>query len=238
MNMKYPIVLFDADGTLFDFLLAEKTALMYCLNRFGVEATETMVKIYSDINDSYWKQLEKGEITKGELKYRRFKDFFAKIGSDVDPYAVADMYAEKLGDYHFLIDGAEGICESIKNIGCRIYVVTNGIKAVQDRRFCESGMIRYFDGVFVSEEVGAEKPDVAFFEAVSAAIPHFEAKKAIIIGDSLTSDIQGGKNFGIDTCLFAQTPPKYQSNSPKPDYCVSRLSDILQIVSGEYIHES
>lgn len=233
MKKKYSIILFDADGTLFDFLKAERSALTRCLEHFGIEATDQNISIYSQINDRYWKLLEKGLTTKNELKYKRFRDFLATVGSSADSDAIADMYAGTLGDYHYLIDGAEDICLQLRSVGCRLYIVTNGIKAVQEKRFNESGMAKYFDGFFISEEIGVAKPDATYFEAVSSAISEFDRSDAIIIGDSLTSDILGGKNFGIDTCLYDPQNREIPAEMPIPDYRVAALSDIIHIVLGD-----
>lgn len=207
--MKYKTLLFDADGTLFDFAKCEKVALCETLESFEIDATDEIVANYTVINDSLWKMLERGEIEKRVLFYRRFELLCEKYGFERDALEMSKKYAATLAEQVFLLDGAEQLCEKLSGVA-DMYIVTNGIDFVQKRRYAKSGFDKYFKGVFISGEIGHEKPAVEFFEHVEKAIPDFEKQSVLMIGDSLTADIKGGINFGIDTCWYN---PK---NKPAP----------------------
>lgn len=208
--MKYKTLLFDADGTLFDFAKCEEVALCETLEAFEIDPTEDVVANYSAINESLWKMLERGEIEKRVLFYRRFELLCEKYGFERDALEMSKRYASTLAEQTFLLDGAEELCKRLCGIA-DMYIVTNGIDFVQNRRYAKSGFDRYFKGVFISGEIGYEKPAVEFFEHVANAVPDFDKQSALMIGDSLTADIKGGINFGIDTCWYN---PK---NKPTPE---------------------
>ena len=225
---KYTTVLFDADATLFDFKKSEYYAVVDCLKFVGLPATNEVVKKYSEINDGYWKMLERKEVTKAELFVARWKTLIEYYGFDFDAQTIADLYPTKLAEKGYLMDGAEEICKTLYG-KVNLFIVTNGFARVQHGRFDESPIRKYFDGMFISEEVGAEKPSLEYFEKVFANIPNFDKAKTIIIGDSLTSDIKGGITAGIDTCWF--NPQR----KPVPEgmditYTVNKLSEIEDII--------
>lgn len=225
---KYTTVLFDADATLFDFKRSEHDAVIDCLEFAGLPTTEDVVEKYSEINDGYWKKLERGEVTKAELFVARWKDTVDFYGFDFDAQIIADKYPERLADRGYLIDGAEEICRKLYG-KFRLFIVTNGFAKVQHGRFDKSPIRKYFDDMFISEEVGAEKPSLEYFEKVFARIPDFDREKTIIIGDSLTSDIKGGIAAEIDTCWY-NPKGKAAPENMKITYTVTGLSEIENIL--------
>lgn len=225
---KYTTVLFDADATLFDFKRSEHDAVIDCLAFAGLPTTEEVVEKYSDINDGYWKKLERGEVTKKELFVARWKDLIDHYGFDFDARLIADKYPEKLAERGYLMDGAEQLCQALYG-KVKLYIVTNGFSTVQHGRFDKSPIRKYFEAMFISEEIGAEKPSAEYFDRVFSMIPDLDKEKTIIIGDSLTSDISGGIVAGIDTCWFN---PK-QKKAPEGmaiTYTVNRLSEIEELI--------
>ncbi len=196
---KYETLLFDADNTLFDFHRAEREAIKETLCRFSLPCDDGVIAEYSAINDSLWKLLEIGGIEKNELRLRRFKMLCDRYGFSADAEAMASAYTERLARQAFLTDGAEDICSYLFG-RYRMYIVTNGTKFVQESRMERSGLGKYFEKVFISDDLGAEKPSVRFFELVAERLGAFDKSKTLIIGDSLSSDIAGGNAFGIDTC--------------------------------------
>jgi 2-haloacid dehalogenase len=226
--MAYRIVLFDADNTLLDFTRAEHDALCACLAARGLPHDEDTVAAYSAINDGHWKRLELGLTTRDRLKTERFVDFFASIDYHGDPVLMARDYESTLGKQTCLLDGALELIQSLY-CKCELYIVTNGITAVQQSRFGGCALAPYFDQCFISEQMGCAKPEKRFFDLVAASIPNFDSKEAIVIGDSLSSDILGGINAGLDTCWYN---PK-EKTAPADmhiTYTVTRLSDIQHIV--------
>ena len=228
--MPYRFALFDADNTLLDFTRAEHDALCACLAARGLPHDDITVSTYSAINDGHWKRLEKGLTTRDKLKIERFGDFFATIGYTGDPAVMARDYESTLGKQTVLLDGALDLIRALHG-KCELYIVTNGITAVQKSRFGGSALSPYFDQCFISEEMGCAKPEKRFFDLVAAAIPQFNPAEAIVIGDSLSSDILGGINAGLDTCWYN---PQKKSAPPelKITHIVHSFPEIETILVG------
>ena len=225
---KYKILLFDADSTLLDFKKCEHEAVIDCLNDAKLSVSDEVIQKYSEINDGYWKMLERGEITKKELMVARWASLFEYYGFEADAREIAELYPVRLADKSYLIEGSEKLCAELYG-KYKMYIVTNGFKSVQQKRFCMSPLAKYFDDVFISEDIGFDKPSIQYFAAIANRIPDYESEKAIIIGDSLTSDIQGGINAGIDTCWY-NPECKRAPDGMKITYTVSKLSEIKDIV--------
>jgi 2-haloacid dehalogenase len=199
--MKYNTLLFDADDTLLDFGKSEKEAVRDCLIARGFDSGDHIIARYSEINQLHWKMLERGEISRERLYVERFAAFCREMGFICDAQKFSDDYLTALSTKSYLIDGALEMCEKLSR-HFEMYVVTNGNAGVQHGRFDPSPVAKYFRRSFISEEMGFAKPRIEFFDKVFAEIPNFSRESTLIIGDSLTSDIQGGINAGIDTCWF------------------------------------
>ena len=233
------VVLWDVDGTLLDFHAAEQAAIKSLFREFGLgECTDHMLADYSGINLGYWKAMERGEISKDELLYRRFEDFFSKYGLDTScTKAFNDRYQYALGDTIVFFDGAMETVKALRRHGVLQCAVTNGTKVAQDRKLKSSGLGELFDYIFISEEVGIEKPNIGFFNAIWETIGRYAPNEVLIVGDSLTSDIRGGINAGIKTCWFnpgnaANNLDKAANNSGlKPDYEIHRLEEVMEIIT-------
>ena len=199
---KYKYILFDADNTLFDFDRCEKGAFKASLTGYPLEYSEEIYQNYHYINDGLWKLLEKGAIERSTLKSERFRLLFSKYGvSGVDCVAFASRYEQMLGRQTYEIDG---VYELLGRLSRKydIYVITNGLTNVQENRFSGSRMTKYFKDVFISEKVGYAKPDKRYFDYVIASVGDPDLSRYIVIGDSLTSDIDGAINSGIDCCWY------------------------------------
>ena len=226
--MKYNTLLFDADGTLFDFKLAEREALVETLAQCGIIADEYIIDSYSKINDNLWKKLELGEIKKTELKWQRFLILAQKHGFSYDVFKASDIYAVELANKSHLLENAFEICQHLAKTH-RMYLITNGFKFMQRRRFDQSPLVPFFSDVFISEEIGVEKPAIEYFKAVEAAIDGFDSSKTLVIGDSLSSDIAGGINAGLDVCWFNPKRKAVPCNM-KINYIISDLNELYDIV--------
>lgn len=226
--MSYRIALFDADNTLLDFTRAENEAICECLAARGIRHDKAAVKLYSAINDGHWKRLEKGLTTREALRVDRFRDFLAAVGYHGDPVAMADDYMATLSRQTFLLDGALELIQSLHG-HIRLYIITNGITSVQKSRFGGCMLAPYFDRCFISDEMGCAKPEKVFFDRVAREIPDFDPADAIVIGDSLSSDILGGINAGLDTCWYNPKGKPAPKDMPIT-HTVTSLADIRSIL--------
>lgn len=206
---KYDVLLFDVDGTLLDFDKAEELGIEGLLTHFGVPVTEENKKKYHVLNKKYWEMLERGEITRDQVLSLRFEEFFGDFGIKVDGMETDRLYRTFLDNSAFLIDGAIHLLEAVKD-KYPLYIITNGVAATQKKRLGASGLDQYFKGIFISEEAGSQKPQKEFFEYCFEKMGRRDVENMLVIGDSLTSDIRGGNNAGIDTLWYN---PHHQENT-------------------------
>ena len=227
---RFDILLWDVDGTLLDFIAAEKAAVQTLFREFGLgECTDEMVERYSRINKEYWQRLERGELSKPEILIRRFADFFASEGLDASKAPeFNEQYQVRLGDTVVFCDDSYELLSSLRG-RVKQYAVSNGTVVAQTRKLRRSGFDQLLDGVFLSEELGYEKPATEFFGRVFAAIGEPDRERVLIVGDSLTSDITGGNRAGIRTCWYN---PKGEPNltAAHADYEIRDLHGILDII--------
>lgn len=224
------VILWDVDATLLDFHAAEKAAILHLFQQFHLgECTDEMLQRYSVINRGYWERLEKGELTRDQVLVGRFQEFFEKEGLDVSVApAFNEAYQLSLGDTIVYRDDSYEIVKSLQG-KVKQYVVSNGTVVAQEKKLRLSGLGDLMDGVFLSEDLGVEKPSVAFFDKVFAQIGAIDKNKVIIVGDSLTSDIRGGNNAGIRTCWYN---PGQVANTEdvRVDYEITDLHEIYGLL--------
>lgn len=217
-------VLLDLDDTIYDFHKAEHIALSRTLTTLGLEPRAEVLDRYSAINAAQWRLLEQGELTREQVKERRYRLLFDEFSIDVDPAKAARMYEHNLSIGHYFVDGAKELLEAL-SATYELYLVSNGSVHIQTPRIASGDIEKYFKQIFISEAVGYNKPDPAFFDAVFSTIPDFEKEKAVIIGDSLSSDIRGGKNVGITTVWFHPSG-EASTITVQPDYTIQRLEEL------------
>ncbi len=216
--MTYELILLDADGTLFDYDRAERHAIEATFCDFGLRYTESILSRYREVNDALWRELEKGNIASAELRVERFRRLIAEIGkmaqesnpaptsasattSAPDAEVLSGRYLRRLAASSYLIDGAEDICRYMA-AKYDLAILTNGIAEVQRSRFSASALHHIVPHIIISEEVGLSKPDPRIFEYAMSALGHPRRETVLMVGDSLSSDIRGGANAGIDTCWY------------------------------------
>lgn len=217
-------IFLDLDDTIFDFHKAEHIALAKTLTMLGLTPDPVVLSRYSEINAAHWRLLEQGKLTRAQVKERRYEQLFREFGMDVSPILAARTYEKNLSIGHYFIDGAEDLLQTLSR-DYRLFLVSNGSADIQRSRIGSSDIHKYFEKMFISEEVGFNKPDTRFFEAVFAEIPDFEKEQAVIVGDSISSDVKGGKNVGITTVWFNQKGVKAPADTV-PDYVVSHLREL------------
>ena len=225
----FEFLFLDLDDTILDFQKAEHVALSKTLRGFGLEPTETVLKRYNLINKAHWEALERKELTREQVLLGRFQVLFEEMGISAEPVKVARAYEHNLSIGHWFLPGAE---EAVARLSrkYKLYLTSNGTASVQKGRMTSANLYRFFENVFVSQEIGVNKPAVEYFEKCFAQIPGFDKTKAIIVGDSLTSDILGGQNAGIATCWVN---PHHKQGRPdiRVDYeieALSQLEDLLE----------
>ena len=219
----YEFLFLDLDDTILDFHKAERIAISKTIREFGVDPTEEVLARYHVINKWHWEQLELGKMTRPEVLENRFGMLFDELGVAADKTACARAYEHNLSIGHYFLPGAEEAVDALSK-KYRLFLASNGTASVQKGRMTSANLYRFFEKVFVSQELGHNKPSKAYFDAAFARIPGFDPKKAIIVGDSLTSDIRGGIQAGIATCWVNP------GHAPHP-------ADICPDYEIEYLHQ-
>ena len=228
MKKHYPWLWFDADGTLFDYNSAEATALKKTFYSLKLPFEDGYLDVYRQINHQLWQALEKQEITPAALRFRRFELLLEALQLRGSHQQMSNIYVEQLAICDKLMDGAYEVVQSLHG-KCHLVIVTNGLQAVQNSRLAHSPIRDFIDEIIISEEIGVAKPQVAFFEIASERLGHPAKREVLIIGDSLTSDMQGGVDYGIDTCWYNP------ASEPRPDglpitYQIKHLRELLEIL--------
>ena len=228
-SMSYIFLLFDLDHTLLDFDAAEDVALSHLLKEEGVEDIQAYKDYYVPMNKALWKDLELKKITKQELVNTRFAKLFAHFGIEKDGAYLAERYQFFLSKQGQIFPGVEDLLKKLIHQGFELYAATNGITFIQTGRLEQSGIAPYFKEIFISEQLHTQKPDAAFYEKIGARIPNFDKDHALMIGDSLSADIQGGNNAGIDTIWYN---PHHLENKTQaqPTYEVDSYQALLEIL--------
>lgn len=230
---KYKYLLWDIDGTVLNFVAAEEAAIksLFLKHGFG-ECSDEMLGKYSEINLRYWQALERNEMTKAEILVGRFEEFFGLYGLDTSKASAFNAdYQLALGDTIVFCDNAMELLKGLKDSGAYVLAaITNGTKVAQEKKLLRSGLNQIFEAVFISEEVGVEKPNVEFFDLVEKELHINKKEEVLVIGDSLTSDILGGINMGVDTCWY--NPSCKEANKKIPaTYEIRDLHEIAEILA-------
>lgn len=224
----YNTLLFDLDGVIFDFKKAEEHSFIETFRKIGIEVDEPLFKRYHQINDQLWKEFELGHVTKDEVTIGRFKHLFEQLELDYPYDRFASDYQDGLADGYFLIPHAKETLETLSS-AYRLFAVTNGVSKTAFKRLKGTDTLQYFQDVFVSEDLHAQKPSMEYFNQVFSRIEAFDPKTTLLIGDSLTSDIQGANNAGLDSCWI--NAAKQPLNGPAvPTYQITHIEDIFEIL--------
>ena len=213
----------DLDDTILDFQKAEHIAVKKTLQDYGVDPTEAVCSRYSQINRAHWEALERKELTREQVLVGRFATLFQELGVEANAVECARRYENNLSVGHYFLPGA---LEAVQRLAkkYKLYIASNGTKKVQTSRLKSADIGKYFQNIFISQDMGADKPSMAYFEACFDRIPGFDPGKAMIVGDSLSSDIQGGINAGIATCWV--NPNHKEAKNIQPDYQIEALSQL------------
>ena len=230
--MKYAVILFDADDTLFDFQQSETVALDRALGDVGVQGdTVTLHALYKEVNGIIWQEFEEGKISQQELKVERFRRFKKAASLDFSEEAFAHSYLMHLSKASYPYEEAYPLIEALKG-RVKLGLITNGLTVVQRSRIQEAPLGKLFDVVVISEEVGMKKPQPEIFAHTLAKLHHHTKEDVLMVGDGLGTDILGGLDFGIDTCWMNPKNIRNQSTY-KPHYEIQRLPELWSIIEGE-----
>lgn len=223
-------IFLDVDDTILDFHTAEANALRGTLESIGLDPTPETTALYSRINARQWELLEEGRLTRAQVLTRRFDILFGELGVERSSAGTQKIYERLLSQGHWFMPGAEALLEELYG-KYDLYIVSNGTGTVQDGRIASAGIARYFRDIFISERIGFDKPRREFFDACFARIPDFDRERAIIVGDSLTSDIRGGINAGIRTCWY-NPRGKQRREDILPDFEISKLEQLPALLES------
>lgn len=227
--MKYDLLIFDADETLFDFKKAERHALKKAMKSLGLPYKEDLhLPQYKAINTKIWQELEAGLLTQKKLKVERFRRFLKVLNCDIEAKTLAKAYMIYLSKGSFLFKDSMSLIQSLHD-QYEMMIITNGLTAVQDNRIRKSTIAEYFKKIVISEEIGIPKPNPEIFKKALEYKGVYDKTSILMIGDSLRSDIQGGINFGIDTCWYNPNSLK-NTEDFKPTYEVQSLMEIIDIL--------
>lgn len=229
---RYQYVLLDADNTLYDFDAAEHKALHTVLTRRGYTADEPTVSAYMKINNELWDAFARGEVEQDFLLVERFRRFMQHMGGDHDPVQFNADYVTALGSNGDLIPGALEFCRKLSRMDCTLAIVTNGAAVAQRGRYSVSPLRDYIPTLFISQELGVNKPDPLFFDHVCQSMGISDRSRAVVVGDGLGSDILGGNRAGIDTVWY-NPRNKPLSGDARPTYTATDFDTIVEIISGE-----
>lgn len=224
----YDWLMFDADGTIFDFDAASAGAIGETLAHAGIPDTEETRALYKRINQACWEAFELGELSAETLRAERFRRLLAELDFQGDPVALSDYYITHLGQGNQLLPGARDLLY-VLHTRFNLLLITNGLTAVQRPRFKARNMDRFFKHTVISDEVGVAKPDPAIFDICFEQMGHPDRERVMIIGDSLTSDMVGGINYGIDTCWFNPTGKLRPIDMPIT-YEIKSLYDLVPLL--------
>ena len=227
---RYRFLLLDADNTLLDFDANEKASLIRALSHFGLPHDDKVISLYHKINIMYWDMLAHNRIKRDELLTKRFDTLFETIGVKADSQDVENCYRGNL-DFGFqLVPNALEVCKTLRREGYKLYIITNGVSTTQHARLSGSGIEPLMDGIFISDDIGYNKPARQFFQYVQSHIDAFEIDKALVIGDGLESDIRGGRDYGLDTC-WVDIYGTGDSRDLHPTYTIGSISELPKFLS-------
>ena len=226
--MPYRWILFDLDGTLFDYERAEAAALTATWDEHGLPADERLLPVYRRVNGELWRQFELGRIEQATIPRLRFARLLEALGHDADPGRLGTAYLAQLGRQTQLLDGALELVEELAE-RFQLALLTNGLAEVQRPRLAASPLGRLFPVVVISGEIGAAKPHTSFFDAAFEAMGRPPRETALMVGDSLSSDIAGGRGYGLDTCWLNPNGDR-PDDGARPTYQIRALTELRRIV--------
>lgn len=229
--MKYQFLLFDLDNTLLDFDLAEDRALNTLFSKHGVKEEEIEIykAFYKPLNQELWKKLEQKLITREELLRTRFYKLFSHFGIELDGDVLAKEYELLLGEHGEHIAGAVELLEELEKAGFQIIAISNGVSKIQRSRLFSSEVTAFLKEIFISEEMGVQKPDIEFFQMVESKLDGFDKSRAVVIGDSLSADIQGANHYEID-CIWYNPQKKVNTSAAKPTFEVTNYGQLKKLL--------
>lgn len=218
------VVLLDLDDTILDFQTAEAGAIRRAFAALDIPVTDALIARYSDISRQHWELLEEGKLTREQVLVQRFDVLFAELGLERAGTEAAERYENELCFGHWFMPGAEALLDALGE-KYRLVIVSNGAEKVQEARLASAGIAPYFEHIFLSERLGAEKPSAAFFARALSQIPDFDASRAVLVGDSLTSDIRGAKNAGL-RAIWYNARRRQPRADIVPDFVIYDLAEL------------
>lgn len=232
---RYSTVFLDLDNTLFDFHVAEHLALQQVMERFRIPFTEENERIYVEENRALWQKFDRGEVTQQQVGIGRFRGLLSRLKLDESrAEAMNDDYEVTLGKFGILLPGAEALCRRLSG-SCNLYILTNGMSRSQRGRLSGSTIQPYIKDIFISQELGCQKPMKEYFDRVMGdlGLSQEQLKQTVMVGDSLSSDILGGIRAGLDTIWYHPGRGNQPPDDMKPTWEARTLEQIGDIILGK-----
>ncbi|WP_146924660.1 YjjG family noncanonical pyrimidine nucleotidase [Alkalibacterium kapii] len=233
--MKYKKLIFDLDNTILDFEDTEEKALKKIINTYKLPYTTETIQSYKEITHDLWRKLEQGKITREKLFASRFFLFLEKFGIEVDGKKVDHLYRTALSEGFLMMEHAHEVLTVLKKSGYKLYAGTNGVAQTQRQRLKGAELNHFFENIFISEEIGVEKPDPQFFNYIFETLNSYNNEEYLMIGDSLTSDIKGAKNAGIDSVWYNFDRLEKNPKAVQSTYTITNLLELLPLFGLEKI---
>jgi len=230
---RYNYLLFDADNTIWDFNASQVHAFEQSFHDFGIPYQDAYLEVYKEINHRCWRQFEQGLISQDKLRTLRMELLFTKLGFEEDFEIFTQSYQNNLCKTDFMVDEAYGLLDTLQG-SFELILITNGLKEIQRARIQNTGIDKYFKTIVISDEIGVAKPQAGFFDYTFEQINHPNKEEVLVIGDTLGSDIKGGKDYGLDTCWY-NPHQKEVDKEIEATYNIQKLVDILSIVKSNLL---
>lgn len=219
-------ILLDIDNTIMDFDECARLAIKQACADFDMPFDDSINIAYRQINKTLWQQIESGILTRQDMYQIRWQMIFDKLGIKRDGKSFEPLFLSNLAKQSALIGGAKEILQYLKP-KYTLCVASNAPYEQQLQRLQNAGIKQFFDEFFISEKIGHQKPTKGFFEFCFDRLGNPQKQDVMIIGDSLTADISGGKSYGIKTCWFDRYGSKQNVDA---DFCIDKLEQLKNIL--------
>lgn len=200
--MKFTTVFFDIDYCLLDTPTSERRIIRELYAQQGQQVGDEVGDEYREINRRLWVYLDRGEITRERLYVMRFQELFQRHPFFKSPEEVAPWFLDRLARAYDPQPGAAHLLKRLRDSGVRIFTASNGIGEIMNGRVENAGLSQYLTGKFAADDVGAMKPDPAYFHHIFCRSGETDLSRTLMVGDNPVTDVNGAVDYGMTGALF------------------------------------